>query len=446
MDTKSVINFLSAQRLTIKGIIVAGLILFMLIPSLFIMNLVSERSDRQRAVAREISSRWAARQTFTGPVLVIPYTESITTYNEKTTVYKKYAYFLPEQLKINGELQPEIRHRSIYRIAVYKADLQIEGYFGPIQTGELSIAKEDLQMQEAFVCIGLNDFRGIEDQPGLVWNNTGYTFKAGIPDEHIIKNGLYAPVTLSYDELNSPNTFKLQLHIKGSENLSFTPTGKTTHVNITSSWTHPSFDGSFLPVADPVINDKGFVAEWKVQHLNRNYPQSWKEGNYNIEESRFGVTLLQPVDSYAKTMRSVKYAILFIALTFGLYFFLEILQKRTVHPIQYVLVGLALSIFYTLLLSVSEYLHFTVAYSIAATATIALITLYTKSIFHKWRIAALFGALLTLLYTFIFVLLQLQDGALLVGSIGLFILLAITMYYSRKISWYGQLSQPGHTS
>ena len=433
MDITSASHFLSSNRLTIKGIIVAGLILFMLIPTVFIMNLVNERAERQETVAKEVSAKWAAQQTVTGPILVIPYKESIQSEVGKTTVYKKYAYFLPDQLKVNGVLQPEIRHRSIYNIVVYRADMQIEGHFGPLQTEELHIASKDLQIQEAFVCIGLSDFRGIEDQLNLSWNDSSYIFNAGMPDDRIIKNGLHTPVAL---DLNGSNTFKLQLHLRGSENLSFTPVGKTTQVNINSTWANPSFDGNFLPVTTPQVTENGFSAEWKVQHLNRNYPQSWKDSNYDIADSRFGITLLQPVDSYSKTMRSVKYAILFIALTFGLYFFIEILQKRTVHPIQYVLVGLALSIFYTLLLSVSEYIRFNIAYSIAAAATITLITLYTKSIFHKWKIAMLFAGMLTTLYTFIFILLQLQDGALLFGSIGLFIVLAVVMYYSRKINWY----------
>ena len=436
MDTTNTSHFLSANRLTIKGFIVACLILIMLIPALFIMNLVDERAERQQTVASEVSAKWATQQTFTGPMLVIPYRERTQTEDGKITVYKKYAYFLPDQLKINGVLQPEIRHRSIYNIVVYRTDMQIEGYFGPIQTEGLHIAQEDLQMQEAFVCIGLDDFRGIEDQLSLLWNDGSHVFNAGLPDDRIIKNGLHTPVALGYNDLTKSNTFKLQLHLRGSENLSFTPVGKTTNVNITSAWTNPSFDGNFLPVTTPQITEKGFSAEWKVQHLNRNYPQSWKDGNFNIVDSRFGITLLQPVDSYSKTTRSVKYAILFIALTFGLYFFIEILQKRTVHPIQYVLVGLALSIFYTLLLSVSEYIRFNIAYCIAAAATVALITLYIKSVFYKWKIALLFGAMLTTLYTFIFVLLQLQDGALLFGSIGLFIVLAAVMYYSRKINWY----------
>ncbi|HRN55273.1 MAG TPA: cell envelope integrity protein CreD [Agriterribacter sp.] len=446
MDTASASRFLSSNRLTIKGIIVACLILIMLIPALFIMSLVNERANRRETVAGEVSSKWATQQTVTGPILVIPYRESIQLEDGKTTVYKKYAYFLPGQLKINGVLQPEIRHRSIYNIIVYRAEMQIEGYFNPVQTEALHIAPEDLLTQEAFVCIGLSDFRGIENQLSLLWNNSSHIFQAGMPDDRIIKNGLHTALALDDNDLAKANTFKLQLHLRGSENLSFTPVGKTTHVNIASPWTDPSFDGNFLPVTTPQITEKGFNAEWKVQHLNRNYPQSWKDSNYTIADSRFGITLLQPVDAYSKTMRSVKYAILFIALTFGLYFFLEILQKRTVHPIQYVLVGLALSIFYTLLLSVSEYIRFNIAYGIAAAATIALITLYTKSLFHKWKVAMLFGVILTVLYTFIFILLQLRDSALLFGSIGLFIVLAAVMYYSRKINWYGQLSQPVHTS
>jgi len=212
-------------------------------------------------------------------------------------------------------------------------------------------------------------------------------------------------------------------------------------VHLSSNWKNPSFDGNFLPVTTPVVNDKGFTADWKVQHLNRNFPQSWKNESFDFKPSQFGITLLQPVDAYSKTERSVKYAILFVALTFGLYFFIEIIQQKQVHPVQYVLVGLALSIFYTLLLSVSEYLPFNLSYLIAALATAALITLYTRSIFNTWRIASLFGGLLAMLYGFIFILIQLQDGALLFGSIGLFVLLAIVMYYSRKIDWYGNKGQ-----
>lgn len=419
-------------RLTVKGIIVASLILVMLIPSFFITGLVKERADRQKEAVTEVNSKWAGAQTLTGPLLVIPYKEGFV---------KKYAYFLPEQLKINAVLQPEKRNRSIYDIIVYRTELQVEGTFLPVNYQYLDITPGDLQLGEASICMGLNDFKGIEDQLEIQWNNNNYAFNAGVPDNTIIANGVSTPVIITAEDLSKPSTFKLQIHLRGSEKLSFTPVGKTTTVNLRSSWPDPSFDGNFLPVTKAAINKDGFTADWKIQNLNRSYPQSWKDKNYNIADSRFGMTLLQPVDSYSQTMRSVKYAILFIALTFALYFFVEILQKKSVHPIQYVLVGLALSIFYTLLLSISEYLRFNIAYGIASGATILLITFYTKSLFHTWKIASLFGSLLGILYGFIFILIQLQDGALLFGSIGLFILLAVIMYYSRKIDWYGEANR-----
>ncbi|MFT3703834.1 MAG: cell envelope integrity protein CreD [Agriterribacter sp.] len=436
MDTTNNENFWTNNKLTIKGLIVGCLILIMMIPTISISNLVSERAQRQGEVATEVSSKWAKEQTVTGPVLVIPYQETVKDNDGKLSVVKEYAYFLPEHLKINGKLLPEIRHRSIFAIAVYRADIKLEGDFAPLQPERLNIAQEKMLLNEAYISFGLNDFRGIEDQLSIQWNANSYVFNAGLPDYSIIPNGLNAPVVLTPENIAATNSFSMQLRLKGSERLAFVPIGKTTEAHFSSTWTNPSFDGNFLPVAPPVITDDGFNADWKVQHLNRNYPQSWKNEKQDLIPSAFGITLLQPVDSYSKTMRSVKYAILFIALTFGLYFFIEILQKKTVHPVQYVLVGIALSIFYTLLLSISEYISFNSSYLIASTATILLITLYTKSLFGTWKIASLFGALLLMLYSFIFILIQLQDGALLFGSIGLFILLAIVMYYSRRIDWY----------
>jgi inner membrane protein len=227
----------------------------------------------------------------------------------------------------------------------------------------------------------------------------------------------------------------MQIKLKGSEQLHFIPMGKTTEVSLTSAWSDPSFNGNFLP--EPYqVNETGFTASWKILHLNRSYPQEWKDKSFDLGGSSFGVSLLQVGDTYSKTERSVKYAILFVTLTFLLYFFIEILQKKKVHPLQYVLVGLAIIIFYTLLLSISEYLGFNAGYFISATATVLLITAYTKSMFRDWKIVIVFFLVLSALYGFIFALIQLQDGALLFGSIGLFIILAIVMYYSRKIEWY----------
>ncbi|MFT4094485.1 MAG: cell envelope integrity protein CreD [Niabella sp.] len=235
---------------------------------------------------------------------------------------------------------------------------------------------------------------------------------------------------------DAENTFAVNLKLKGSENLYFTPVGKTSIVNLSSKWKTPAFDGQYLP-APYSINDNGFTARWKVLQVSRNYPQAWLSGGYDLESAAFGVRLIQPADNYSKTDRSVKYAILFIALTFTVFFFLEIIQKRQIHPLQYLLVGFSLCIFYTLLLSISEYTGFNPAYLIAAPATVSLIGLYVWGIFKKAKVALAFIVALGGLYTYIFILIQLQDYALLFGSIGLFLIIAVLMYFSRKIDWYG---------
>lgn len=288
--------------------------------------------------------------------------------------------------------------------------------------------------------MGLSDNRGIAEQLQLKLNNTAVDMNPDLPANSITKNGVNALTPLSNETATSEIAFTLNLKLNGSERLYFTPVGKQTKVNLVSTFKNASFIGNFLPGGKP-NSDSGFNAQWNVSHFTRSIPQSWTNETVDIDSSAFGVELLQGVDSYAKTMRSVKYALLFISLTLCLFFFIEILQKRRVHPLQYVLVGFALCIFYTLLLSISEYKGFVIAYIIAAAATIFLITAYIKSVFKKWSVAAVFFSFLSVLYAMIYVLIQLQDGSLLFGSIGLFVLLAAVMYFSGKIDWYGDKKQ-----
>ncbi len=445
--------------LTFKGLIIFALTLLLLIPMAFISNLVRERLNRQEEIQREVSEKWADKQTLTGPILVIPYRAEDVIKNDKGAIInyaKRVLYILPEQLNINGNIQPFNRHRSIFDVTVYQSALDFSGHFAPLDFQKLNIAPEDLMLDRAFLCFGLTDFRGIEEQLSIRFGNKNYELTAGgdaVIDANVnsqsesvlpsIDGGrkssdLFTPVVLTLEDLQSNKDFSLKIKIKGSQDLNFTPIGKSNHTHITSVWTNPSFIGNFLPNTPAVISDSGFVADWKILYLNRNYPQVWKNQKYSINESLYGVKLLQSTDSYAKTERSVKYAILFIGLTFALYFFVEILQKRKIHPLQYALVGISLCVFYTLLLAISEYINFNYAYLVATLATVSLITLYTKSAFGRWKIGAMFGAVLGALYAFIFILIRLQDGALLFGSIGLFILLCVAMYYSRKIDWYGK--------
>ena len=429
-------TFWSGNRLTIKGFIVGFLIMVMMIPAIFVSVLIAERKERQNEVVKEVSSKWASAQNIGGPFLTIPYVEKITTDDGKPAEVKKWATFLPDQLRISGVILPEARHRSIFTVMVYQSDLQLLGSFAPLALGNLNLDKKSLLLNEAYLCVGLSDFRGIDNVLQIKWNDSLYEFNAGLPNK-TLEQGLSVPISLSADDLEKSHSWSMNIKLKGSEQLHFMPMGKTTEVKLTSTWSSPSFDGNFLP--EPyVVNDSGFTASWNILHLNRAYPQEWKDRTFQLDESSFGVSLLQVGDTYSKTERSVKYAILFVTLTFLLYFFIEILQKRKVHPLQYVLVGLAISIFYTLLLSISEYLGFNAGYITAASATILMITAYTKSIFGEWKIVAVFFLVLTALYGFIFALIQLQDGALLFGSIGLFIILAIVMYYSRKIEWYNR--------
>lgn len=192
---------------------------------------------------------------------------------------------------------------------------------------------------------------------------------------------------------------------------------------------------AFLPDSRNVT-DKGFTANWNVLHLNRNYPQVWKSNMYSIRDSEFGIVLLLPVDNYQKSYRSIRYAILFICFTFLVFFFIEVLNKIFIHPIQYILVGIALIVFYTLLLSLSEHVKYNFAFIISAVSTILLIAGYVKAILKSGKLTLLTSGILTILYTFIFVIIQLQDFALLIGSIGIFIILGLTMFFSRKIDWY----------
>ena len=427
-------TFWQRNRVTFKGISVGILILVLLIPTAFIQDLITERKFRQAEVATEVSSKWAGSQTISGPFLVIPYLEEVKDNAGKLVTVRHLMYCLPEQLNIAGDIAPEIRSRSIYKVVLYKSGMRIQGNFSADRFAEPGIDTSRLLLDEAQLCFGLSDNRGIDDQLSINWNGTEKSFNAGVPKNALVNSGVSIPVALGAIDRTRPFSFNIELKLKGSEYLFFTPLGKQTVVQLKSTWTNPSFDGRFLPAAK-TVNEKGFTADWKILHFNREFPQVWIDSDVNIANSSFGLNLLQPNDAYGKSLRAVKYAILFIALTFCLYFFIELFQKRSVHPLQYVLVGFALCIFYTLLLSVSEYLDFNISYGIAAIATVLLITFYTKSVFAIWSIALLFGIFLGLLYGFIFILIQLQDGALLFGSIGLFVLLAVVMYYSRKIDW-----------
>ncbi len=421
----------------ISIIIIIGLLL--LIPTVMIKSLIYEREMTQKEAISEVGSKWGGEQTLSGPYISVPYHKYIKQFTKKDSVekmvlVKEYIHFLPSELKISGNISPERRNRGIYEIVVYNSNLTFSGIYNNIRFSDLDIPLKDIQFDKAIITLGISDLRGIERLVDLNWNQDNYSFNPGTVTNDILESGINAPVNIASDD-SSSYKFSFNLDLKGSQLLYFIPVGEVTDVKMTSTWSNPSFNGAFLPDSRK-ISDSGFVANWNILHLNRNYPQKWLGSASNPADSAFGIDLLLPVDNYQKSMRSIKYAILFIVFTFLVFFFVEVLNKVFIHPVQYILVGIALVVFYTLLLSVSEYLNFNYAFIISALATLALIAGYVKAILKSNLLTILIAGILLVLYTFIFVIIQLQDYALLIGSIGVFIILGLTMYFSRKIDWY----------
>lgn len=413
------------------------LILILLIPAVMVQDLIQERMLRQDEAIVEVSSKHAGVQSLSGPILTIPYWKSKQAKNADGS-YKEireqhYYHILPEALNIEGEITPEKRQRGIFEVVVYGSKLHVKGYFDNYAFENEGITAENIELDKAFISVGISDLKGITEQVEIKMNDSTVMFNPGLISSQVLSSGLHIRFPLT--EMPKKMDFSFDLSLNGSEKLMFTPIGKVTSVNLTSPWTEPSFDGSFLP-AQRTVSEKGFTANWKVLHLNRNYPQTWSNDKHSLNGSRFGVDLKLPVDVYQKSMRVAKYALLFIVLTYLVFFFVEILNKILIHPIQYILVGIALVLFYILMLAFSEQIYFNLAYILAAVMTIGLIVLYCRSILKSWGLAAMTGAILTILYGFIFVIIQIQDYALLFGSLGIFLILAVTMYFSRKVDWF----------
>ena len=332
--------------------------------------------------------------------------------------------------------------RGIYKIVVYESALDVKGSFIDFDFKNLGIDEDDVHFDKAVLNFGISDLKGIESQVELNWNDDKVLFNSGVSTSDVISVGINSNVDVSNKDL-ALHEFSFKLNLKGSQYLYFVPMGKTTDIEIKSNWTTPSFTGEYLP-DDRDTDKNGFEAKWNVLNLNRNYPQSWIEDNYDVSNTKFGTDLLLPVDDYKKSYRVARYSILFIVLTFMVFFFVEVMNKVFIHPIQYLLVGISLVVFYTLLLSFSEHMLFNWAYLLAAGLTLTLITGYTAAILKSIKLSLLVSGVLLILYTFIFTIMQLEDYALLIGSVGMFLILAIVMFFSRKIDWYNTNKEIQH--
>lgn len=437
-------NIWSKSKLLIKSGIIGGIILILQIPVFYVTSLIEEREKRQQEAINEVSSKWAARQNIMGPVIVLPYWENTTNINGKVQRTMQSAYFLPDELNMEATATPQEKYRGIYKVMLYNSKINVNGSFSSLPLQKLGILPDQVLWNEAYLSMSVSDNKGLNEELKLKLNDSLVTLQA-LPSGN---EGLSARITLNPEKAAQPISFSTSFGLNGSEQLLFTPAAKATSVQLKSTWAHPSFTGNSLP-QNTAVSDSGFSATWRSMGFKQTFPQQWKGNGANltnnftnntaspasISNAAFGVSLFVPVNGYQKTMRSIKYSFLCLILTFAAFFLIEISNRTSAHPFHYGLIGLALILFYTLLLSVSEYISFNPAYVIASICTIGLIAWFVRSLLHSGKLAVLLSCILVLLYSYVFTILQLQDYSLLLGSIGLFITLAVVMHFSKRFRW-----------
>ncbi|MBS0584393.1 MAG: cell envelope integrity protein CreD [Proteobacteria bacterium] len=435
-----------SQSVTFKVLGTGFLAMLMLIPLAQVQGLVGERNGLRAQALADIAQRWGAAQNVGGPVLAIPRRVRVQTSNGWIT-QDGTEIVLADRLDIAGTLAPEVRHYGIYSTPVYTAELKISGQFLARDLRALEglknvpdEARETTYLfDRAELRLPLADVRGIRRISALKLDGAERAF--GPANGNGAMRAIALPIDVSgWIEAardDEAHRFELNLTLAGTGSLQFLPLARTTEAHLAAAWPNPGFGGAFLP-AQRAIDDKGFSAQWQVLDLNRSYGQHWQEGEAGIDPaaSAFGVNLYQPADLYQQNERAGKYGVLFVALTFVAFFLFEVLKKLRVHPVQYLLVGLALTTFYVVLLALSEQIGFAFAYLAAAAAVVMLVGGYAAAVLHAWRAGATLGAALALIYALLYGLVVSEQYSLLMGALALLAVVAALMYLTRRVDWY----------
>ena len=414
----------------------------LMIPLTLVWILAAERSQRRDEAVREAISSIGRAQTVGGIVLDLPYDALERQPNGATLTVTRHAFVHPETLTIEATATPEVRHRSLYEVIVYRTTVRLKGTIAPPDLARLNAAPVAVHWDRAATTVEISDLRGTLAVSPLLFGDRPVTLEP-TTETAVFASGVRGLTPLAPDSA-APIPFAVDLTLAGSDALRFLPTGKATSVQLGANWPDPGFSGAFLPTSRSATAD-GFQARWQVSYLARAFPHAWLEGTvdrttmlYQRTNSTFGVSFVQTVDHYQKIDRALKYGLLFVLLTFTVFLLWELLRNLRLHPMQYLLIGAALVVFYLLLLSLAEHMRFAPAYGIAAGATIALVAGYSASVLSTGVRGALgIGAWLSALYGVLFVLLQLEDVALLVGSVFVFLMLALVMFLTRRIDWSG---------
>jgi inner membrane protein len=462
-------NFKSkSTQLTLKVLLIAALTLSLLIPQFFISNLINERINYQRTVTEEVENSWAEKQVIAGPILAIPYNEMEWVSGVKKSI-QKWVTVMPSELNLNTEIDTSEKYKSIYKVLLYKSENKITGNFTLPKANDIKIPIENLKYSEAKVIINVEDLRGIEGNITASFNGQSAQWKQDdIPIKcSYIDNDNTVNATVTYDSntdqavakkylgaivspivitpLVTTIKFDMTIDVKGSETIEFIALADNQSHVIKSTFKDPIFVGRYLP--DHKITSGGFDAAWKISKYNKNIPTYMDNvSNLDFMSSQYGVAIRHFQNHYTTIYRSSKYMMMIVILTFLVFLITELIKNIKVHVFQYLLVGLAIAIFYTLLLSLSESIGFVSAYMMAAVATIGLIYMYSLSVFRNRKSSLTLFLLLVLQFAFIFVILKLEQASLLVGSVGLFLVLAATMYATRNIKWYESEGTPDVTT
>jgi inner membrane protein len=441
------INQWARNSISLKLSVIGLFVLILLIPSEMVQSLIRERETTRNEAISEIWRTWGDRQVLAGPVVSVPVVTLKSLPNGTVESNTRFLHFLPENLSVSGDVVPLIRYRSIYEAVLYSSTLNIKGNFKLLVPKGLNVQPADIKWDKAYVTFGISDMKGVKENIDLAWNDSVFRMQPGVPVRDIIKGGVSIPVSVD-PAIDNRFSFKLQLN--GSRLLSFLPFASEMNVDLKSTWTNPSFEGAFIP-SDKNITKQGFTAKWKILELNRNYGQFGFDDFINTGEDKsndlftndrispdnktggFGVNLIMPVDQYQRTTRAAKYGVLFVILTFVTFFFFELLRKKYVHPLQYLIVGFAIMLFYLLLLSMAEYMLFDLAYAISAVVVTLMVMLYAGAIFSNRKYGIIVGLILFMLYAYFYTLLQLQLYSLLFGSIGMAVMLSVIMLLTRDL-------------
>ena len=427
----------------IVAIFILGLI--MAIPLTIVEGVVGERSRYYDQVIREIANLWGHQQVIQGPILVLPFVEKFVSEEEvkndagetetksKTHYRNQTAVILPQSLELFADIKERYRKRAIYKSLVYAAKLKLRADFAQPDLSDLSTHLHRIEWHKARIVVGVSDTKSIDSISQLSWNGKAQRLASGTGVVDFIRNGFHAPLSgMGPDALN--HRLELDLDLNGSHGLRFAPLGETTTAQVSSSWPHPSFAGNLLP-DEHSIDASGFTASWEIPHLARNYPQMWVLDKTQVEitELLAGVDLFEPVFIYSRITRAVKYGLLIVALTYLTFLVFELTTGSALHIVQYGLIGAALALFYLLLLSLAEHIGFTNAYLGATGSSVGLISCYVGAASRSIGRGGFLFCLLAMLYGLLYALLQMEDYALLAGSLVLFAVLIVLMYLTRGL-------------